>query len=57
MASVDLAERLKTEQIDSLKEKFRLLISLSWPAMMAQLSTILMEYIDASMVGSLGSVS
>lgn len=57
MASVDLAERLKTEQIDSLKEKFRLLISLSWPAMMAQLSTILMEYIDASMVGSLGAVS
>lgn len=28
---------------------------LTWPAVMAQLSTILMEYIDAAMVGSLGA--
>ena len=28
---------------------------LSWPAMMAQLSSILMQYIDAAMVGRLGA--
>ncbi len=39
----------------SLGARLRLVASLSWPAIMAQLSTILMEYIDASMVGSLGA--
>lgn len=33
-----------------------LALQLSWPAMMAQLSSILMQYIDAAMVGRLGSV-
>ena len=28
---------------------------LSWPAIMAQLSSILMQYIDAAMVGRLGA--
>ncbi len=36
-------------------ERTRLVLSLSWPAIMAQLSSILMEYIDAAMVGSLGA--
>ena len=36
-------------------EQLRLAASLSVPAMLAQLSTIVMEYIDASMVGSLGA--
>lgn len=31
-----------------------LALQLSWPAMMAQLSSILMQYIDAAMVGRLG---
>lgn len=36
-------------------ELLRLTASLSWPAMMAQLSSILMQYIDAAMVGHLGA--
>ena len=36
-------------------EQMKLAASLSVPAMLAQLSTIVMEYIDASMVGSLGA--
>lgn len=32
-----------------------LAMQLSWPAMMAQLSSILMQYIDAAMVGRLGA--
>lgn len=36
-------------------ELLRLTASLSWPAMMAQLSSIMMQYIDASMVGHLGA--
>lgn len=35
--------------------KLRLIVSLSLPSMMAQVSSILMFYIDASMVGSLGA--
>lgn len=42
-------------RLDTLGSKLRLIIRLSWPAVMAQLSTILMEYIDASMVGRLGA--
>lgn len=36
-------------------EKLRLVALLSVPAMLAQLSTIIMQYIDAMMVGSLGA--
>ena len=36
-------------------EKMRLAAWLSMPSMLAQLSTIVMEYIDAAMVGSLGA--
>ncbi|MBD5281942.1 MAG: MATE family efflux transporter [Bacteroides sp.] len=36
-------------------QQLRLAVSLSWPAMMAQLSSIMMQYIDASMVGRLGA--
>lgn len=36
-------------------EKLRLVALLSIPAMLAQLSTIIMQYIDAMMVGSLGA--
>ncbi len=57
MSKIDLADRLAGNGLSSLGDKIRVLASLSWPAMMAQMSTILMEYIDASMVGSLGEVS
>ncbi len=36
-------------------QQLRLTAQLSWPAMMAQLSSIMMQYIDASMVGRLGA--
>lgn len=32
-----------------------LTLQLSWPAIMAQLATIIMQYIDAAMVGRLGA--
>lgn len=35
--------------------KLRIVAALTWPAIMAQMSNIVMEYIDAAMVGSLGA--
>ena len=42
---------------DSLKlgEQLKLTAQLSWPAMVAQLSSMMMQYIDAAMVGHLGA--
>lgn len=54
-SELNLAEKFNSEQINALSSKLMLVIKLSWPAIMAQLSTILMEYIDASMVGRLGA--
>ena len=45
---------LKKEEV-SQAEKIRLVLSLSLPAILAQLTTIAMQYIDAGMVGSLGA--
>ena len=39
----------------SLRQQVALTAKLSAPAIMAQLSTIIMQYIDASMVGRLGA--
>ncbi len=39
----------------SFGQQLRLTSSLAWPAMMAQLSSIVMQYIDAAMVGRLGA--
>ncbi len=39
----------------SFGQQLRLTAKLSWPAMMAQLSSIMMQYIDAAMVGRLGA--
>lgn len=39
----------------SMKQRLILTAQLSWPAIMAQLSSILMQYIDAAMVGRLGA--
>lgn len=39
----------------SFRQSVRLTLQLSWPAIMAQLSSILMQYIDAAMVGRLGA--
>lgn len=39
----------------SFGQQLKLTAQLSWPAMMAQLSSIMMQYIDAAMVGRLGA--
>ena len=39
----------------TLRQQFRLICTLSIPAILAQISSIVMQYIDASMVGSLGA--
>ena len=36
-------------------EKLNLIVQLSIPSILAQVTTVLMFYIDASMVGSLGA--
>ena len=39
------------------RDQFRLCLMLSYPAIIAQLSSVLMQYIDASMVGHLGAAA
>ena len=51
----DLTSMLHSGRELTPAERTRLVLSLSWPAIMAQLSSILMEYIDAAMVGTLGA--
>lgn len=51
----DLSSYLRNSGKLSARSRLGLVAKLSWPAIMAQLSSILMEYIDASMVGSLGA--
>ena len=51
----DLLKSLREGKSLSFRQQLLLIIKLSIPAIMAQLSSILMEYIDASMVGSLGA--
>ena len=51
----ELTQQLRSGRPLSSSDRLKLVISLSWPAIMAQLSTILMEYIDAAMVGRLGA--
>lgn len=46
--------RLRGGQQMTLSEKLNLVARLSFPSMMAQISTIIMEYIDSGMVGHLG---
>lgn len=51
----ELSETIGSCQSLSQMERLRLSISLSIPAIVAQISAIVMQYIDASMVGSLGA--
>lgn len=37
------------------RQQMSLTLQLSWPAIMAQLATIIQQYIDAAMVGRLGA--
>lgn len=52
-AKLSLSERINRNL--TLKEQIFLTLSLSSPAILSQLSTICMQYIDAAMVGSLGA--
>ncbi len=53
--SAELSEMFHSGLPLSMRQRLRLVVSLSWPSIMAQLSSILMECIDAAMVGSLGA--
>lgn len=55
MPKYDLTVMLRQKSAPTFGQRLMLVAALSWPAIMAQLSAILMEYIDASMVGSLGA--
>lgn len=50
-----LLQKIRDGQHLGGREQLRLAATLSIPSMLAQLSAILMEYIDAAMVGSLGA--
>ena len=52
---MDKLEYLRNGGELSRKKQISLVLMLSFPAIMSMISTIIMEYIDASMVGSLGS--
>lgn len=52
-----MLERMRQGEHLTLGERISLVLRLSIPAILAQISTIIMEYIDASMVGSLGASS
>ncbi len=52
---IDYLEKMRSGEKLNLKEQIRLVLRLSVPAILAQISTIIMEYIDASMVGNLGA--
>ena len=52
----DLASVIQGKQPVGRLEQLRLAVSLSIPAIVAQISAIVMQYIDASMVGSLGAL-
>lgn len=53
--SESLLEQMKTRKEMSRLQQFRLVFYLSIPAIMAQVTSVMMQYIDASMVGSLGA--
>lgn len=53
--SAELLEGLRAGRKLSLRQQLLLIIHLSIPAIFAQISSIVMEYIDASMVGRLGA--
>lgn len=51
----DLLARIRNGQSMTRNEKLRLIASFSLPSILAQLSSIMMFFIDAAMVGSLGA--
>ena len=55
MGTTKLLEKLRCGEALTLREQILLTIQLSIPAIFAQISSIVMQYIDASMVGHLGA--
>lgn len=53
--SARLLEQLREGKQLAMRQQLLLIVHLSVPAIFAQISSIIMEYIDASMVGSLGA--
>ena len=49
-----LLQSIRTGGSLTLGQQIRLCLTLSYPAILAQLSSVMMQYIDASMVGHLG---
>ena len=52
-----LLRKMRSGQPLSIRDQILMVISLSIPAILAQISSIFMQYIDASMVGRLGAAS
>lgn len=50
-----LIDRIRSGERLNFGQQLKLTAQLSWPAMMAQLSSMMMQYIDAAMVGHLGA--
>ena len=48
-------KKLQSGQPISTRELLLLIAQLSWPAILAQISSVVMQYIDTAMVGQLGS--
>ena len=55
MLSEKLLSDIRNGTKMTLKQQFQLVFFLSIPAVMAQVTSVVMQYIDASMVGSLGA--
>lgn len=54
-SKADLLSRIRDGKDMTLRQQLRLTALLSVPAVIAQISTVAMQYIDAAMVGSLGA--
>lgn len=52
---IDLLSYIRNGQELSTGQKFKLVVKLSAPAVLAQITSIMMQYIDASMVGRMGA--
>ncbi|MDO4521398.1 MAG: MATE family efflux transporter, partial [Erysipelotrichaceae bacterium] len=55
MPAINLSEKMLSRETMSLREKTGIVARLSMPGIIAQISDIIMQYIDAAMVGVLGA--
>ena len=54
---IDLAEKLHNNEGISFRERIDIVYHLSLPGILAQIAEIVMQYIDAAMVGTLGAAA